>query len=872
VNDAAPVETTSSLDELQKRVHAASADAVASRIGVDISTGVRTHEVEERRRAFGANRLPAAAKQSLIRLFASEFRSIIIALLAIAAMISVATAGYIDAAVITIVLVLNAVIGFVTEWQAGRALEALRAQTQVTARVCRDGRVTAIPAEDLVVGDVVLLAAGDRVPADLRLTEASALKSDESVLTGESVTVAKGVEPVHENAPVAERTSMMFLGSSVAAGRGSGVVTAVGESTELGKIGRLVSEVRQDLTPLQKQLDILGRRLVWIVLAVAAIVVMAGWMRGVSISMMTEIGITLAVAAVPEALPAVTTFILAFGVLRMARRHAIVRRLSAVETLGSTTVICTDKTGTLTMNRMTVVAVWLPDNRTVRIDGAAPVDHDLERAVDVMALCNDATRGSADAVPTGDPTELALLEAATRLGFDVDAIRSECPRVAEYPFDSATRRMITVHRDGDEYLWVMKGAPSVVLDSCAVADRAQVERANEQIASSGLRVLALARKRTHSRNTDALSGYELAGLAGMHDPPRPGVAGAIATARAAGIRVVMLTGDQVDTARSIARDLRLSDGEPRVMHAMELARSVDVGAVASAVDAFARVSPEDKYRIVTALQSRGEIVAVTGDGVNDAPALKKADVGIAMGARGTEVAKEAADIVLADDDFATIIAAIEGGRTIYSNIGKFVHMMLSQNLAEIITIFIPIVAGWPLPLFPLQVLWLNLATDVFPAFGLALEPAARDTMKLPPRRHDELLTGSTFRTIVWQAAVLATIALLSYRWALHEYGEGAHARTVALFALVGVQIGQTFNCRSRTRSAFDGVTRSGYLWISIAAVLILQLCVAKISALQSILGLQTPAPADWVVFAIAIVVPIAVVDTVKALKRIRRDS
>ncbi|MGZ7079134.1 MAG: cation-translocating P-type ATPase [Thermoanaerobaculia bacterium] len=843
--------------------HAVSAEAVAKGLGADVEAGLRTSEVAGRRRTFGANRLPAPAKQSLIRLFVAEFKSIIVALLAVAAVISIATGNVIDAAVITVVLILNAAIGFLTEWQAGRALDALRAQTRTTACVRRDGRTGKIPAEDLVVGDVVLLSAGDRVPADLRLTEAAALRADESVLTGESTTVYKHVEPVAENSLIADRTSMLFLGSSVAAGRGTGVVTGVGESTELGRIGKLVSEVRQDFTPLQKRLDVLGRRLVWIVLIVAAIVVIAGWLRGEQLWMMTEVGITLAVAAVPEALPAVTTFILAFGVLRMARRHAIVRRLSAVETLGSTTVICTDKTGTLTMNRMAVVEVWLPDDRTIRIDGAVPVDHDLERAMDVMVLCNDATR------ETGDPTEIALLNAATRLAFDVDAIRSECPRIAEHPFDSSTRRMITVHRDGDEYLWLMKGAPAVVLDACPSANRAQVERANRQIASMGLRVLALASKRTHTRNSDPVHGYEMAGLVGMHDPPRPGVAEAIAIAQRAGIRVVMLTGDQVDTARAVARDLHLAGAEPRVMHATELAQG-GVGEAIVTVDAFARVSPDDKYRIVTAFQNRGDVVAVTGDGVNDAPALKKADVGIAMGARGTEVAKEAADIVLTDDDFSTIVAAVEGGRTIYANIGKFVHMMLSHNLAEIITIFVPIVIGWPLALLPLQVLWLNLATDVFPAFGLALEPSADDVMEVPPRRNDELLDGATFRTIVWQAATLAVISLLSYRWALDTYGEGAHARTVALFALVGVQIGQTFNCRSRTRSAFDGVTRSGYLWLSIAAVLILQLCVAEIAPLQRVLGVVAPTASDWLVFAIAIAAPIAVVDIVKALKRARR--
>ncbi|HSP16539.1 MAG TPA: HAD-IC family P-type ATPase [Thermoanaerobaculia bacterium] len=837
-------------------------EEVSRLLEVDLAHGVADDDVPRRRARFGANRLPEPQRKSLLVLFAAEFKSIIVALLGTAAIISLATGDRIDAAVILVVLLLNAVIGFITEWQAGRALEALRAQTTVTARIRRGDRVLPVPAEDLVAGDVVLLAAGDRVPADMRLMEASSLTTNESALTGESSTVRKDIDPVEHKAPVADRKSMAFLGTSVAAGRGIGLVTAVGDKTEIGKIGRLVSEVQEDVTPLQRRLDILGRRLVWIVLVVAAIVIVAGVLRGEKIWMMTEVGITLAVAAVPEALPAVTTFILAFGVLRMARRNAIVRRLSAVETLGSTTVICSDKTGTLTMNRMTVTTLQVADGRSIAIGAVPKIDHDLENAVDIMALCNDATGGHSS---TGDPTEVALIDAAARLGFDVDEIRREFPRVAEFPFDAATKRMITVHRHNDEYLWLMKGAPGVVLESCPNVDAPAIERANQQLALTGLRVLALAMKSTRSQDEPPLSGYRFAGLVGMHDPPRPGALESIALARGAGIRVVMLTGDQVDTARAIARELHITDGEPRVMHANDVA---DLASAVESVDAFARVSPEDKYKIVTALQSQGEIVAVTGDGVNDAPALKKADVGVAMGERGTEVAKEAADIVLADDEFSTIVAAIEGGRTIYSNIGKFVHMMLSHNLAEIITIFIPIAIGWPLPLLPLQVLWLNLVTDVFPAFGLALEPAAHDTMTMPPRREDTLLTPALFRTIIWQSSILAIVALVSYRWALEVYGEGAHARTIALFALVGGQIGQTFNCRSLRRSAFNGLSRNPYLWIAVGAVFVLQLASVHVAGLRKILGAVVLARADWIVFAVAIIVPIVVVEVVKAIRRL----
>jgi Ca2+-transporting ATPase len=832
--------------------HAATADAVVDALGIRVDRGVAASEVASRRASYGANRLPEPPPINIAALIARQFKNIIILLLAVAAAISFFTGDPIDGAAITVVLVLNAIIGFVTEFQAGRALEALRKQMHVMARVRRDGHEIEVPAEDLVAGDVVLLGAGDRIPADLRVIEASRLRAEESALTGESRTVEKSPHPVPAAAPVAERSSMLFLGTAVSAGRAVGIVTAVGETTELGKIGRLVSDVADDVTPLQKQLDVLGRRLVYIVLVIAAVVTVAGLVRGDNIWLMLSIGISLAVAAVPEALPAVTTFILAFGVLRMARQRAIVRRLTAVETLGSTTVICSDKTGTLTMNRMTVTEVW-PDGESAS-------------AIEVMVLCNDASPADGDAPPIGDPTEVALLDYGAANGVDIGAMRRQHPRAGEHPFDSVTKRMITIHRDGSRFLWLLKGAPSVVLDACAGGDRAASIAGNDRMASAGLRVLALARKQTDTLDAPAENGFEFVGLIGMRDPPREGAAAAIATAREAGIRVIMLTGDQLETARAIAAELGFGDGKPAVMHASELTESLDH--VVGRVDAFARVSPEDKYRIVETLQNRGEVVAVTGDGVNDAPALKKSDVGIAMGERGTEVAKEAADIVLADDNFSTIVVAVEGGRTIYANIQKFVHLMLSHNLAEIITIFAAILAGWPLPLLPLHILWLNLVTDVFPAFALALEPAAPGIMQNPPRRRSETLLNRPLAILVgWQALLLGTLALLAYRWALDEYGEGSHARTVALFALVGVQMGQTFNCRSRTRSAFSGLMRNPHIWFAMGTVLLLQLFAVYIAPLRAILGLTIPNMQDWIVLAITFVVPVIVVEVQKAVAR-----
>ncbi|MEP7336649.1 MAG: HAD-IC family P-type ATPase, partial [Acidobacteriota bacterium] len=536
--------------------------------------------------------------------------------------------------------------------------------------------------------------------------------------------------------------------------------------TEMGRIGHLVASVPDESTPLERRLDELGRRLVMLVLGIAVIVMVTGWLRGESWWVMIEVGISLAVAAVPEGLPTVTTLILALGVLRMARKQALVRRLSAVETLGSTTVICSDKTGTLTENRMTVREYQLANGSAVKLEvQAAANDELLSRAVRASVLCNEASfhpDAAEKERAAGDPTEIAMLVAAHGLKVNVAQMRAEYPKLAERPFDSDSKRMTTIHRVNDgTRLALLKGAPSVVLDACSdyaesasqlkpldAAARARFLATNEKMADHALRVLALAEKKLGQDGSDdaaeaeSTSGYTLLGFVGMIDPPRAAVAAAIRQAHAAGIRTVMLTGDQLNTARAIARELRLSEeAEPLVLHARELADANPerLAKMAHTVTVFARVSPEDKLRIVEALQKAGEVVAVTGDGVNDAPALKRSDIGIAMGERGTEAAKEAADVVLADDNFATIVGAVAGGRTIYANISKFVHFMFSTNLGEVVMIFLAIAIGWPLPLLPLQILWVNLVTDVFPALALAVEPPAADVMQQRPRSSRESL-------------------------------------------------------------------------------------------------------------------------------------
>ena len=804
-----------------------------------------------------------------------------------------------------VVLILNALVGFATEWKAGRALDALRRQARTETRVRRNGHEMIVDAADLVPGDIVILNAGDRVPGDARIVEAASLRVEESALTGESAPAPKMVAPAPNEALLAERHSMLYLGTTIVAGHAVALITTTGVQTELGRIGRLVAQTPEESTPLERRLAELGHRLVYLVLAIAGVVVLAGWLRGDDLWLIVKIGVSLAVAAVPEGLPAVTTLILALGVLRLARRRAIVRRLTAVETLGSATIICTDKTGTLTENRMKVTEYRLADGATFRLDGLQPSLEEnplLARAVRVGVLCNEAVLDAqdTDGMPgAGDPTEIALLVAARDLGMDVGAERTRYPQVDQRPFDAVTKRMITVHRETDgPRLAFLKGAPTAVLDLCSDyvegndvrplgrGERIRLLAVNEEMADGALRVLALAEKRLDDGGNDhgsigvpdpgMESGYTFIGFVGMVDPPRPEAGGSIRQAREAGIRVVMLTGDQIRTARAIARELRLSGGaEPYALHARELVNvSQDrIAELARTTDVFARVSPEDKLSIVLALQQSGEVVAVTGDGVNDAPALKRADIGVAMGRRGTEAAKEAADIVLADDNFATIVRAVEGGRTIYANIVKFVHMMFSHNLSEVITIFVAIVIGWPLPLLPLQILWINLVTDVFPALALALEPSTPDVMRRKPRSPRAALFSRRFFILIsWQGVMLAVITLAVYGWALHIYGPGAHARTVALLALVAVQLGHMFNCRSRRYSAFSGLFRNPFLWIATAVVIGLQGLAIYLKPLASVLDTVVPTSTDWIHIAACFVLPIIIVEITKLFARRKSEQ
>lgn len=899
--ESAAVSAAGDFDDPGSIPHALSARQAAALLNTAVAYGLSNEEADRRLLTDGPNTIEHRERRRWRRFLLEQFSSIVIWLLAAAAFIAFISGNELEAAAILVVLILNAAIGSLIEWQAGRALEALRRATSATARVRRGRAEKVIDAKNLVAGDVIILSAGDLVPADARILESANLRTDESTLTGESAAVEKDAAPVEIAAPLAERRSMLFLGTIVVAGRASAIVTATGERTQIGHIGQLVAAADEGQTPLQRRLNDLGKRLVYVVLGIALVVFLAGSFRGDDIWLMLEVSISLAVAAVPEGLPAVTTLILALGVLRMARRSAIVRKLAAVETLGSSTIICTDKTGTLTENRMTVREYSLADERNIEPppgptkNAAATAltaggDDNLLRVLRVGVLCNEATitdEPDGGEKTIGDPTETALLSAAQKFGLDPQHERSVHELLFERPFDAATRKMIVVVGDRErKCLAAMKGAPSVVLDACRDyfgaggqrvplndAARARFLETNRAMADRALRVLAFAEKQLEPegdfQSAGTLeAGYTFAGFAGMSDPPRNGAAEAVKKAQEAGIRVVMLTGDQTNTARAVARELNLGKGgEIIALHSKDLAGSGDdrIAEMARRAHVFARVSPEDKLNIVKALQKTGGIVAVTGDGVNDAPALKHADIGIAMGLRGTEVAKEASDIVLTDDNFTTIVKAIESGRTIYANILRFVHLMFTHNLGEVLVIFAAIIAGLPLPLMPLQILWINLVTDVFPALALAVEPPSPKTMNRRPHAPGAAMLSRKFMVLIaWQGAMLAVIALGAYLWALNRYGPGPHARTIALLSLIAVQLGHMFNCRSRSRSAFNRFFSNPFVFVAAGFVIVLQLLALYFPPLARILDTFPPNRIDYLVILLSLVLPVVVVEIVKA--------
>ncbi len=892
--------------------HALGVDDIVRRLNSDTTRGLTEAEALRRLARHGRNTLTQATGRSALAIFARQFASLIVALLITASALAFALGENIEGLSILVVILVNAVIGFLTEWKADRTLAALRTQTVPVAHVIRDGLERRIPAADLVPGDLVVLSAGARVPADGRIVESVRLAIMEAVLTGESEAVSKTTEALADaDAPLGDRVNLGFMGTTITDGRGLLLVTATGARTEMGKIGLLLDETTTRATPLEDKLARLGRLLVVIVLGLCAVIVLAGWVRGNGFLYMLEVGISLAIAAVPEGLPAVATMTLALGMQRMARMGALIRRLPAVETLGSTTVICTDKTGTLTKNEMTVAAFVL-DHRRIEVSGAgyAPIgtfrnngatldprgDTLLSLALRIGALCNDAHVRRADGVETvlGDPTEAALIVAAEKAGLDPAELEAEFPRVAEAPFDSDAKRMVSVHLTPRGTLEALvKGSPARVLAASSFELRAtgvellsldakrKWEERNQELAGGALRVLGLAYRDLPPNHDEADLDRDLifVGLVGMIDPLREEAKAAIATCRQAGVRCVMITGDQQATATEIARqlglDLDLAGRTMRTAHARDLNDLAPAAwqRITAETAVFARVSPRHKLRIVEAMQAHGHIVAMTGDGVNDAPALKQSDIGVAMGVKGTEVAKESAAMVITDDNFATIVRAVEQGRIIHANILRFIHYLFSCNFAEIVTVFLAIMLGWPLPLGPLQILWLNMVTDIFPALALALEPSAPDMMRRGPRDPKEsLLTPRFLALIAWQGLLLAGVSLLAFHAGLRAHGsDGAglrRATTMVFMTLALAQIFHTFNARSRSRSAFTArLFTNGWFWGAVLTCLLLQTAAVGVPILRTVLLTVPPTLHDWAVISGCALAPVAVVEMVKALRR-----
>jgi len=791
--------------------HARAVDVVLTRTGSSID-GLSPDEAARRLDEAGLNRLQTAKRASALRILLDQLTSVVVFLLIAAAAISLFLGDYIEASAIGVVLLINTLIGFWTELKARRAMEALAQFDTGHATVVRGGQLEHVSADAVVPGDVVELSAGERVPADGRLVRETDLRVDEAPLTGESLPVSKTAEAVlDEDTPLADRRNMAYKGTAVVAGAGRLVITATGGGTEIGRIGVLVGGMAEERTPLERRLDTLGRHLAWLAVAVAALVAALGAIQGAPLGLVLELGIALAVAAVPEALPAVATIALAVGLSRMARRHALVRRLPAVEALGSTTVVCTDKTRTLTSGAMTVVEVWA---RGRRVDLSKLDDSDTPRqAVEALLLAaalasrEQAGREDGDA-PIGDPVDRAALDAAARAGIERTAWVAEHPERGVLPFSSERQLRASFHEAEGGTVAFVKGAPRRIVELCgsvAMPDggtaldaegRERLLDANEELAGRGLRVLAVAHGRVDGTDEKSLRDLTCLGFIGMLDPPAQGVPETIRALDAAGLRTIMLTGDQRLTAQAIGRQLGLPV-DAGVLDGRDVDRLSEDALrerVASA-SVFSRISPEHKLRIVEALQSRGEIVAMLGDGVNDAPALKRADVGVAMGQRGTDVAREAASIVLQDDRFETIAAAVEEGRVIYDNIRKFVFYLFSCNVAEVLVLLLAGLAGYPHPLRPLQILWLNMVTDTIPALALAMEPADREVMRRPPRPPGEALLSRRFLgSIALYGSFITVVTLIAFLWTLDRGVD--HARTVAFMTLALAQIFHLGNARS----------------------------------------------------------------------------
>ncbi|MFW5903967.1 MAG: cation-translocating P-type ATPase [Candidatus Saliniplasma sp.] len=885
-------------------------DSVLDHFQVSIENGLDDKEVKLRRKKFGRNKLKETKKKSRWKILVQQFTSFLVILLGVAAVISLIINEVVEGLSILAVLVVNAVIGFVTEARAVSSMEALREMTEIDTHVIREGDIKNIPANGLVPGDIVTLQSGDMVPADLRVVNSSNLQADEGALTGESIPVSKTTDIVEEEAPLAERKNMLYKGTYLTRGTTDGVVVSTGTETELGQISESIEKAGEETTPLEKKLDTLGQKLIPLLIVVAGIVGVAGMIRGMDTILMIETAIALAIATVPEGLPIVATLVLARGMLRMAKENALLSRLSSVETLGSTNIICSDKTGTLTENRMTV-SKYETEDRSVEVTGIGldtqgdficgtekkdrPDDPILRELLEVGVLCNNASfkedKGNKEIM--GDPLEVSLLVAGIKGGIERDQLLERLPESKKVSFDPSVKMMATYHEKKDGGCKVaVKGASENVLERSTRVMMAegikeftpeQKERwikKNEQMAEDGLRILALAKKDVDSTEEEPYEDLIFLGLVGMMDPPRKEVKSAVKKCHKAGIRVVMVTGDHAATAKNVGYNVGLIDSKDvEVIEGRELddPEHLDEEQFGRFVEApiFARVNPENKLDLIEIHQKNGSIVAMTGDGVNDAPALKKADIGIAMGKRGTQVAKEAADMILQDDNFSTIERAVEEGRIIFNNIRKFVVYLISCNISELLAILIASIVGFPLPLLPLQILFLNVVNDVFPAFALGACSGSKDIMNIPPKDPEEpILTRTNWYELGFYGLMIAvvTVAAMGLGGKMFPI-DMSHYKiiTISFLTLAFAQLWHVFNMRELSSGILKNeVTENKYVWGALGLCTMILVSAVYLPGISTALRTEDPGPMGWVLVIGMSLIPLVIGQLERNIRKWKR--